>query len=102
MAIGGYVLVVLFQGAGETVVSGSVGYEVEEVCGFWMHGGFEGAFSWIADGAGGQAGETIGVIGRVYGQVGMMEASLVGTGQQLRVNDTGIGIERHVLREAVV
>src|SRR5579864_2777694 len=97
-----YIFIVLFDGAGEAVIALGVGYEIVEVALSWVHGGFESAASGIADGARGQSSVPVGVIGRAELHIGVMERALVSAGQQFRIDDARVGVERDVFGEAVV
>ena len=92
----------LFQAVGEAVVAGAIGDEVKKVGAVRVQGGRQRAFPWIGDGPGWQAREAIGVVGRVYGHIGMMEAPLVSAFQQLGIDHARVGVEGHVFRQAIV
>src|SRR5579872_3643946 len=91
-AIGDHILVVLFDGAGEAVMALGIGDEIVVVGLRWVHGSFEGAASGIGDRAGGQASVAIGVIGRSEAHIGMMQRTLVSSGQEFGVDDAGVGV----------
>src|SRR5208283_3018113 len=98
----GYVVIVFFEGAGEAVVTFGVGDEVIIVGLGGMHGGFEGAFAGVADGAGGQSGVDVSVVRRVEMHVVVMQRAGVGSGEKFTVNYAGVGVERDLLLQAVV
>src|SRR5208337_2407970 len=100
--IRGYVVIVFFEGAGEAVVTFGVGDEVIIVGLGGMHGGFEGAFAGVADGAGGQSGVDVSVVRRVEMHVVVMQRAGVGSGEKFTVNYAGVGVERDLLLQAVV
>jgi hypothetical protein len=88
--------------AGEVVVAIPIAYEIQVITDGRVHGGLQSAFSRIRDRSGRQAGIPVGVVGRLRLQVLVMKSSVVGIGQQLGVDDAGIGVERHPLVQAVV
>src|ERR1700691_5863199 len=68
-AVGVYILIVFFDGAGEAVVAGGIGDEVVIVALGGVHGRFQSAFAGIGDGAGGKSDVSVGVVGRIESHV---------------------------------
>lgn len=79
-AVGGDVFGVFFEAVGEAVMSLGVGDEIIKITLGGMHGGFEGAASGIADGAGRKSGMAVGVVGRRETHVGVVERTRVSSG----------------------
>src|ERR1700674_1836832 len=102
MAIGDNVAVVLFEAAGEAVVAVAIADKIKKLRALGVQSRFQRAFSRIADWPRWQSRKAIRVIGRVHGQVGVMEASLIGAREQLRVDHAWIGVERYISRQPVV
>src|SRR5258708_40256825 len=67
------IAVVLGKGAGEEVVTGAVGDEIEFLVLSRLHRGAQGGAAGVGDRAGRQALGDIGVIGRRHGEGGMAE-----------------------------
>ena len=101
-AIGVYILIVFFHGAGEAVVAGRVGYEIVVVTFRGMHRGFQSASAGIADGAGRKSRISVCIVGRLELHVVVMQRALIRAGQEFGVNNAGVGIESDLLRETVV
>src|SRR5581483_2729092 len=91
--IGDYVLIVLFQGTCKAVMALGVGNEIVIIGLGRMHGGFQGAAAGISDGAGGQAGVTVGVVGGGELHIGVVQCPLVCARNQFGVDDAGVGSE---------
>src|SRR5713101_7360552 len=102
MAIGDHVAIVLFEAVGEAVVAVAIADKIKKLRALGVQSCFQRTFSRIADWPRWQSRETISVIGGVHSKVGVMEASLVGARQQLRVDHAWIGVERYVSRQPVV
>src|SRR6267378_3939451 len=102
MAIGGYIAVVFVQIARETMMAISVADEIEKLGSCGMHRRGQRVLSGITDWPRWQAWETISVIGRIYGEVDVMKAAGIISGQQERVNHAWVGIERGPMRQAIV
>src|ERR1700722_7288512 len=100
--VGAHILVVLLESASEAVVSAAIGNKIEEVRGVGMQGRFESAFSGIRNRSWGQTWIAIGVVDRVYGEVGVMKGPIIGSGKQLGVDYAGISVESHFLVQPVV
>src|ERR1700722_11591657 len=62
-SVGGYILVVFFDGVGEAVVAFGVGDEIVVVGLRGLHGGLERAAAGVGDGAGRKSGIAVGVVG---------------------------------------
>ena len=101
-SVGVYILIVFFDGVGEAVMALGVGDEIIVVALRRVHGGFEGAASGIADGAGRESRIVIGVVGRVELHVGVMKCALIGSGQKFCIDDAGVGVESDAFGEAIV
>src|SRR5438128_12368890 len=67
-----------------------------------MHGCLERTLAGISDRARRQSGMSVGVIRRVDPHVSVMKSALVIAVEQFRIDDTGIGIERNMVCQAVV
>ena len=100
-AVGDDVLIVLFHGSRETVMALGIGYEVVVVGLGGAHGSFKGAASRIADGPGREPGVAVGIVGRRESHVGVVERSLVRSGQEFGIDDAGIGVERDAFVQAI-
>src|SRR5271169_1462087 len=101
-AVGHYVLIVFFDGAGEAVMARGVGDEVVVLALRGMHGRFESALAGIADGAGRESRVFVGVVGGVELHVRMVQLALISASEQLGINNAGVGVERDSLCQAVV
>src|SRR5260370_20710324 len=77
VAVSGYVPSVLFEAAGEAVVSVAIANKIKELRAVGAHRRLQRASPRIADWPRWQPWQTISVIGRVHRQVGVVEAALV-------------------------
>src|SRR5262249_3302351 len=102
LAISDYVAVMFLQRLREAVMAVAVCNKVKIFRAVRMHGGFEPAASGIADRSGRQSREAIGVVGRIHGQVGVVQRPFISAGELLGIDDTRIGVERHSFGQAVV
>lgn len=93
---------VLGEGGGEAGVAGAIADEVEVARSGGMKHGPEGGEAGIGDGAGGKAGVAVGVIGGVGFEVRGIDGATVAAIEQGGVDDGGIGLEGHALREAIL
>src|SRR5580700_2169684 len=75
LAVGLNLLCVLLQIDGETGVSGCIANKIKVIGSSRMHGGADGGGSGVADGAGGQAGMPISVVGRRRLKVGGVDGA---------------------------
>ncbi len=74
------VFVVLFDGAGEAVVAGGVGYEVIVIALRGMHRSFQRSFAGISDRAGREPGVNVGIVRGIESHVVVVQGSGVGSG----------------------
>src|ERR1019366_3585340 len=84
-------LAMLLEGGGEAAVALGIRDEVEEIGARGGDGGFERGDARVADGAGGQSGVAIGVVGRIELKVGGVNGAAIATLEQSSVDDAGIG-----------
>src|ERR1700733_3315412 len=80
-AVGCHISIVLFEAVGEAVMPISIGNKIKEIGAFGMQSCGKRTAARIADWAGWQSGEAIGVIGRIDREIGVMKTTLVGSGQ---------------------
>src|SRR5437868_10963689 len=99
---GSNVAVMFLQGTGKTVVAIAIRHKVVEVRNGGMHGCFQRTAAWIPNRTGRQTDVPVGVIGRVDLHVRMMQSTAVSAIQQFGIDNAGVGIQAHVLRQTVV
>ena len=101
LAVGLDLLVVLLETDGEAGVSGGVADEVEVVGLGGVQGCAEGGYAGVGDGARGEAGVFVGVVGRGGLEVGGVDGAAPAVVEQGGVDDGGVGGEGHGPGEAV-
>ena len=90
-----HIAVVLGESGGKAVVGIAIANKIKELRAVGVQRGSECAFAGVGDWPGWQPGKTVRVIGRVHGEVGVMQASLVGALEQFGVDHAGIRVECH-------
>src|ERR1700688_3522986 len=85
-AVGGHIVIVFFDGVGESVMTCGVGDEIVIVALCGMHGRLQCALPRIADGARRKSRVSVGVVGRVEAHVVVVQRASVCSRQQFGID----------------